>query len=242
MTINSIINLCSDAGELLLETFSSSSDSFEPLARQVTDTVLSVPDFVSSYWEAIATPFKFASSCYQLAMGGYNGVRACQEISTLNAEARLPQTPIESERTRRTLQDRKLVIISSLSALLHIPNLLSEKPGSNPWTSLHGLITRSISIIRNSNPAPSNAPLSPLRLRFQLVTDAICTLAATVSLGIQTGYIPNEDPFAKYIICAGTVCSSAQFVLTVHNQLLLLPNHIATITNQAILIDLALNN
>jgi hypothetical protein len=211
MTTNAITDLYYGVEEL----FSSSSRLFETLPRQVTDTILSLPNFPAGSWAAIGTTCKIASSCYQLAQGTYNGIKAYREISVLNAQVNLPQNPIESEHRDQILQDRKLVIISSLFSFLHIPNLLHERPGSNSWSALQGLIARSINVIKNSKPGPSDMPSPPSLQRFLLGTDLICITATAVFLSQEMGYIANKNLLAQYALYMGTISSSAQIPITV---------------------------
>ena len=225
-TITDLNSLYSDTEELLLFAFSSPSESFEPLARQVTDTVLSLPDFSTKCWEVIATPFRIGSSFIQIALGAYNGKNAYQELNRMSSQANLQLSPAESERMAKIFLDRQLVIISSLCSFLHIPNLLNEHPGVNKWSALHGLATRVISLIRSANPAHTHTPLSPARQNFQVLTDSICTVASAVFFALQMGYISKEDLIAKYTMLLGTACSSMQVTLTTRDFLLYLHSQI----------------
>ncbi len=223
-TITDLNSLYSDAEEFLLYAFSSSSESFEPLARQVTDTVLSLPAFSTKCWEAIAIPCKIGSAFAQVVLGAYNGGKAYWELNQIGPEANSQQSREESGRDAKIILDRQFVIISSLCAFLHIPNLLDEQPGCNRWSALHGLATRVISLLRRANPAPTHAPSSPARENFQILTDSICTVASAVFFALQMGYISKEDLIAKYIMLLGTACSSAQATLTTRDFLLYLSN------------------
>ncbi len=225
MTTYTITNLLSDTEDLLSLAFSSSPESLESLTRQTADAVSFLPAISEAYWAVISPPCKIATSCYQMALGAYNGLKAYRELRQIN----LQQDAIELERDPSVVRNLKLTLLSSLCALLHIPNLLHETPGSNPWSALYSLLTRSIGLIRNVTTSSPPTPRQP----FQLQADAICTVAAAVFLGVQMGLIPKENFIARYTLSVGGICSGAQIAQTTLGFLTQWANHIAPIDASA---------